>query len=347
MIYTIPMLVTKNVDKHVIPGLCKAYEKFAIVYKMNEIKELVAVEINNRKTGKSLRDNWTRIKSGKHKFFHEVMAPGNPGAPGNPVVGQGTTHDTVESFGIDTRTLNDAMSIEPTWVTIPYSHKVNGETESYPVLLGVKVLPIALKDEEYAIEKLTSDRYAGWWSTLSKYLYRSTMRKTLDYVYKLWKIPFIGPSRKAGDPAKGSVKDDLFFNKSGYYLDRRIIVAADYNEFPQDFFDSPSKINKLFKLYWNAIFMVDNVNRRVFFAPPDYRGAASVIPYSYLFALSREQSQAFAGEDSARLKSSPMFSMKKIDVGNIFESIKHENKNRLSEKKEILTEEDGKILELT
>jgi hypothetical protein len=339
MIYTIPMLISKNVDSHVIPGICKAYERFFIVFRMNEIRRQLDIERSRSRRGLSLVDNFdVRDKDVVETYLSELNTP--PG--GNPGNKPHTQTDTEEhGIQLDTRSMGEYLSIEPTWITVTTTNEVDGVRETIPTLIGVKVLPVMLRDEDYAFEKLTSDRYSGFWKTFGKRLYRSTMRTVLHYVYAAWPIPFFGPSRSSA--TSGSVKDDLFFNKSSYHVDNRIICCLDYNEVPTDFFSNPKKINRMYSLFWNAFFMTDNINRRVFFAAPEYRGQASILPYSYLNTLTRQTSDAFKDQETNQLKSSPLFHMKKIDMSKLAESISHERGDLISEKKELLIEETEAI----
>ncbi len=332
MIYTVPMLLSKSIDRHIIPGICKAYERFFIVFRMNDIM----AEVTRSYSGnQNLIDSHNTAKKRNENYISEIgSAPPGSRKGNKPSV----NNPTPDEVSIDARSLNEYMSIEPTWITVTVTMPNNGAT--FPVLVGVKVLPVLLKDEEYAFEKLIDDRYAGKIDSLFKKLYRSIMRSMLNIVYAVWPIPVFGPHRSADSPARGSVKDDLFFNKSGYYMSRRIIACLDYNEVPDDFFRDAGKINRLYKLYWNALFLYDNVNRNLYFAPPEYRGQVSILPYSYLNTLTKQQSSAYDIEEQKKLKSSPLFNMRKIPASKLMESVnKYNFEKLLVEKSQLLKEE--------
>lgn len=346
MIYTIPMLLTKSIDKHIIPGICKAYERFAIVFRMNEITSAAVANFVNSNKDSNMRlvDSHNTAKKRNENYLSELNAA-PPGAnPGNkpllpaPEPEKQPAPEPPGGLSIDTRSMGEYMSIEPTWITINVTLPNNGG--SFPMLIGVKVLPILIKDEDYAFEKLVSDRYAGFWSSLAKQLYRSTMRQALNYVYAIWKIPVVGPHRNDTSPASGSVKDDLFFNKSGYHMDNRIIACMDFNQVPEDFFDNPGKINRLYKLYWNALMMYDNVNRNLYFAAPEYRGQVSILPYSYLNTLSVAHQKTYDKEEQGKLKSSPLFHMKSIPASKLYESVNKYNTGRLLTEEKVLLKEE-------
>lgn len=308
MIVVYPMLTTQNISSHVLPGICKALERFVLIYdidhiaKMSKLGKILTIggQIAKNKlgVGESLLFETDDEKREREKRKDDIAY----------------SLDLIKKNKVEIETPpNNILSVEPTWVQV--------QTSFGTKILGIKVIPYPVKTETNLGDMLLADLSLDKIDTL---MYKYT-RNVFKAVYALargfaHKLPFMSDKNLEGDPEK-----DILFASSKYK--HNIFCLLSVQELENDeVFRKAGGISKLFNLGWNSIILVDDVNKKASFCMKEFGGLCTSIPYSYLFSgFGKDAATAFKSMDDLQKINSPFFS-KKINPSSIFSESIVENK---------------------
>ena len=206
------------------------------------------------------------------------------------------------------------VSLEPSWIKI--------ETPEGPTIIGIKVVSYIVKSDTRLPELLLHDRMIeGWFKKkIEKY-----SRKINRFVLKMFYDKLRGIFRiwdrntLTGDPKKDIIHDRSSFRNG-------VFAFVDMADLSEDFFANAKAIKRLFSLGWNTIVIADDINKRAYFALPEFKGTYTVVPYAFLYSgVNRDAPQTFENLEDVRKTSAPLFrakgSIKKL-LGESFVSSK-------------------------
>jgi len=323
MIIVYPMLTSPSVSVNLLPGIIKAIEKYIIVYHTDEV-----LRYGSRTSAGRIIATGAKIALGAAVAGAATAAAGaaadkaadwivsskdNTQEPGSRIVefippGPSTksTGKEKEKMPIPTRTdvgppkssldlpRTDAVSLEPTWITITTEKKGTQ-------LLGVKVVPFTLKSTHNITDLMLQDTELKKLDLLQAKYGRGIMR----VLYRLLKTVGISKGGVTEDPKKDIIYGATAYKKNMFLCLSQLDIESN------DFLTQPTSIRKLQQLGWASFVITDDVNKRATFCMKEFGGICSVVPYNFMFAsLGREINKAYEDLDDLKKSSGPFFNMR-------------------------------------
>lgn len=335
MIVIYPMLTSTSVSPNVLPGIIKAVEKYILLYNADEVLKVAGMTNAGQiistgakavagagavlGTGLAAGAISKRLEPGTAKQALDVIskrfgentlfeAPNSITKVVNKVskdVEKQVKNTKYGNPSLDIPSKSDAISLEPTWMTV--TTKYNGAQ-----ILGVKVVPFRIKSPEPIIQMLTQDKklktldyLSARYGRLFTRVFSRTMRKV--------KLPFIKGTSISGDP-----KQDILYGKT-QYGENMFICMSELDIDNSEIFSSPRDVQKVQKLGWSSMVITDDVNRRATFCMKEFGGICSVVPYNYMFAsMGKDINQAYEDLEDLKKSSSPFFNRSKTNRKKVF-----------------------------
>ncbi len=303
MVIIYPALTSSSVSSHVLPGICKALEKYIIVYRIDSIlkkKKKGKSRLSSLKQGSkqalkkasvgAFRENFVWIDEQEHDLLDPSEQPSQP---------ERDTEDKnkKDKFDVSTPKLDQAISVEPTWLL------VSGK-EGEKVLVGVKVIAFPVKSDTELSNLILNDRVRYG---LGKFLYsasRGFVRRAFK-IFKRWMPKTLTPDIPVtGDPTR-----DVLLASSSHGED--VFVILNSIDIPGDeFFRSATGVKKLFSLGWGSFAIVDDVNKKATFCMKEFKGLCSSVGIANIFAtIGKEQHQVYKDAEEVKASASPFFHM--------------------------------------
>jgi hypothetical protein len=296
MIIVFPMLTDEGISQNILPGICKALEKFILIYEMDTIMKITGWSVigagakiaHQTMIGKQKKESYNILEAGgqfagtkpgygpkkieddededEKDNSHKNQSYGGPGKP---------VFDTLKGLR-DMGTVkvdipkDQSLSVEPTYVSI--------QTSIGTQILGIKVIPCSVKSNKYTLaELLTADVSLKFFDALIYRISRKAIRGFWSLCRAL-RLPFIKDKVITGDPEK-----DILWAQS--YHKKNIFCLLNYADFSNsELFKEAGGIYKLHSLGWNSFIVADEVNKRATFCMKEFHGLCSTIPYSYIMA---------------------------------------------------------------
>ncbi len=346
MILVYPMLTSDSVNPTLLPGIIKAIEKYIIIHNTDDVLKhfnsvlsdvikagttgatIAAASIATAYIGKKMAGGSTlRIKKKGKKLttewvHQEQRLPANMTSKLQQIKGkaQSAAPDVEKGFqkGIDTlkdpknkpgvtgfeMPRYDAVSLEPTWVQV--------QTNQGARLIGVKVVPFKVKSTTGMVGLMMDDTQLKKMSYLSNKMGRMAMRVVFRAMRGL-KVPGFKDKVITGNP-----KTDIVWATSQY--GKNTFVCFSHLDIEQDeFFSSPTVVQRLHKLGWASIIVTDDVNKEATFCMKQFGGVCSKIPYNFIFAsLGKEHSQVYKDLEDASRSAGPFFRKKSTTRRKVF-----------------------------
>ncbi len=330
MIVVYPMLTSDSISQNVLPGVCKALERFIIVYRLDTVLKRVDKQINIKFNivGKNIQvKEGTELlevsKKGTLDPKTAVLSRGDePEDKGVKIKGYVDTSPSGKSEAkIDYPNKSD-LTLEPTYITV--------NTKSGPALIGVKVLPfpIKTKGKVNVVELMENDRQMKAFLATMKGMGRYVIR----FMHGAWRST-IGRFPLLTRTISGDPKKDIIYASSQFGVDTFILLNM--MDIKEAFLKSPSLVKKLHYMGWRSFAVSDEVNRRVSFCMKEFGGVCNVVPYSYLFSsLGGDQKRAFDDLEDVRKSTAAFFKQKiprKKLLGEQLVNAKLDKINNLSE----------------
>jgi hypothetical protein len=294
MIIIYPMLTSSNVSPNILPAICKSVEKYLLVYRMEDMIAEVEDqfpdfgEILLRKVKES-KDNILEVDPGvttkdpNKKKLEDEDEEGKKGGGGESVKIQSPSKDTI--------------SVEPTWVKV--------DTKKGSGIVGVKVLPYIVKSDQEFADLLIDDRKLYGINRVLTALLRAGVRLFWS-VMRGVKLPIIGNiginRQVTGDPTK-----DIIYASTSHGR-KNIFACLNFHDVPDEYFNSPKGVAKLFQLGWGSFIVCDDVDRKAFFCMREFNGLTSVVPYQMLYtSLGKDYAKVYGDIEELKKTSSPFF----------------------------------------
>lgn len=285
MIIVYPMLVSSNVQSHVLPGVAKVLEKYTLTYQLNDIIQ----NAQKLTKGKRLKRTGAMLKLGEDVDVNLDEAKGDPmSSPQPPYERPGEK----ASVKVDMPSFN-TLSLEPTWIKI--------DTHIGTSMVGIKVVPFPVSSDVNLISAITSDFYKKWFPAKITGLGRSVVRVLYA---ALRKTPVI---RKWSPSVSGNPKD-IIFSKTSHASN--IFLVINSMDIGSDFFERTNKIKQLYNLGWSSFVVTDDVNKKAFFCMKEFRGMCSAVQYNFMYtSIGNEHGKVFNDLEDVRKSSSPFFKL--------------------------------------
>lgn len=332
MIIVFPMLTDESVSQNILPGICKALEKFILVYELDAVMKLTGTKILS--IGGKVAAAAATTMIGKTKSESENLLEDRPIRPDKPLKAKpGETSDEtwkrtmdeytdeVDKFhagdgrkGKDAAkkaldTLNDIRRIGTVDVDMPRDSAISVEptymmvtTTTGTKVIGVKVIPFPVKTKEgYSLaELLTADASLKFMDTMVYKIQRKAIRAFWALCRGI-RVPFIRDRVITGDPEKDILWASTFHKRFVYCL-------LNYSDINSEFFKNAGGIHKLHGIGWNSFILADDVNKRAVFCMKEFHGLCSTTPYSFIYgSLGKDASKIYSGLEDIKKAASPFF----------------------------------------
>lgn len=328
------MLVSNTINPTIIPALSKAVERFVLIYKLNDVTEMIGNQLPSVKYVATQNGRITAgfgVGVGESEVFSEQGYGQIKKQPGTK--GGGQEEKTKPARKIDIGEADKkSLMLEPTYMLV----NLNFNGEETTKLLGIKVLPLMAKSDENLIDYITYDRYVKGLRHYILKLGRNMTKKLMKYWTNVQRLLSIIPGidkPRAKQPT-GDPRADILLRDTAYSIADRdnsnIFVVINKADLGDDFMKTKA-IRKLFKLGWDNMIFVDDVNKVVSFCFKTFRGMCSQIPYQMMYAsFGREQREAYESVEDVRRASSSIFK-RKTNFQNVFEDLNLHKEEKMYE----------------
>jgi hypothetical protein len=316
MIVVFPMLTSRSVSQNVIPGLCKALEKFSIVYGMDKILRYANSTVSQAVGGVITigTGGILRIKEGDESIVEQGGKAGR-GGQNQPTINitnvieppkekekekdprywpdKGVSKGASQKVEIHNPSY-EALSIEPTWIQIQTG-------KAGLKVLGVKVLPFFVDAPQGIISAMLKDSALSY----NEYITQKYKRTAIRTLWRIARTFLIGGDRViTGDPTT-----DILWATTQYK--HNIFTCFNQMELEAPgILESPAAVKKLFSLGWTSFIVADDVNRKATYCMEEFGGVCSTVPYNFLYSsLGSEHSKVFQSLEDVRKSAGPFFRM--------------------------------------
>jgi len=280
VIIVYPMLSSSSISPSALPGICKALERYIIVYRIDQILETL------RSRGVTV----TLKGKGGQLFMKEQDIPDF--FPEPRIKPDKEEEDRVKKAAVDIKQPDSkSLSAEPTF------HIIN--TAAGPLPLGIKVVSYPVQSDVTLAAMLTDDRKMSFVLVRVTKLYRDVARVIFRAMSS---FPFLKFGTVTTDPRRDIIMERTTFGK-------QVVACINYIDLQQDFFQKPGRINRLFALGWKDIIVADDVNKQAYFCLTTFKGMCTAVPYSFLYATVGKE-DVFSSLEDVRRASGPLFRMK-------------------------------------
>lgn len=332
MIIIFPMIADENVSQNALPGVCKALEKFIIIYEMDAIMKSIGAKVI--KIGGSLASNAAGrllAKTESENLLEDMPKdmserPLTKKEKEDSEIAKARFGMDVERYETEKRrstvknvfdTLHGIQNLGKVSVDMPTDQALSVEP-TYTIvtttlgtkLVGIKVIPIPIKSQYSLADLLTVDASMKFFDTIGLKIQRKVIRLFWTLCRGL-RLPFLSDRVISGDPEK-----DILWASS--YHKRNVFCLLNYADITDNqFFKNAGGIRKLHKLGWNSFIAMDDINKRAIFCMKQFHGLCSVVPYNYIYSsMGKEHDKVYDKLEDIKKSASPFFktslSMKKI-----------------------------------
>lgn len=328
MIVVYPMLTDESISQNAIPGICKALEKFVLIYELDAIAKMTGIKI--LKVGGQLASTMARatVGAGKIKEDTELLeALPIPGArppksqaeidefrrKNQPYSASENDDDKPSKIVKNTMTVlqgikqmgtinvdmpkDQALSVEPTYMTVT--------TPSGTEVIGIKVIPFPVKSRKgYTLaELLAADSSLDFFDTLFFRVYRKAIKMFWAACRGL-RVPFLRDRVVTGDPVKDILWASTFHSRYVYCL----LNYSDISD--SNLLKNAGGMHKLHQVGWNSLIFADDVNKRVIFCMKEFHGLCSSTPYQFIYSsLGKDYGKVYDNLEDVKKAASPFFKL--------------------------------------
>jgi hypothetical protein len=348
MIIIYPMITSPDIDKKILPGICKTLEKFILIYKMDEIFKLhrsgilssvasgnpfqVASTVIQKTVGEEIEyalsdDNF--ISEAKYDPFDDDDRPDVPGfddddddddyefdknyqnKKSDKNKSKNPTKEVKQTRSNNTDSKVQVNQPDQDSLSLEPTY-VNISTKSGTYLIGVKVLPFPTNRNISLADLVNNDLNLKKWQYITHKYYRKFMRVFYKVIRSL-KVPFIRNTALTGDPKK-----DLFFASTNSR--DNLFVLLNYIDLKNDaLMQDMRKVRKLQGLSWGSFIVADDINKRAMFCMKEFKnGLCNIIPYTYIFSSFRNKGKGYydvyKDMEDLKSKSGPFFNARKTNI---------------------------------
>lgn len=342
-----PLITSKSVNPNVLPGVCKALEKYLIVYRQDAIMNKLGEKYNKEGKGK--------LKLKRGRFVLEQLVHEDNGDGKGPDDGTRISADEyraekekrerekaerekekweLEKAEREKRELERQdekrkkkdkrrrpAPIDTVKTYFPHGDALTVEPTWMHIttpdegtqVLGVKVVPFIIDSDANLLQLLKDDKSRKKLSVVVQRHVRRllvVMYKIADYTWAktLGLFAFTGLIGKK--VTGGTISGDW---KKDIILGltsfkRDMFVLLNQLDLEDDFLKSAGSINKLFGLSWPSVIIANDVDKRVSFCMRPFRGMCSTVSYQFLYSsVDRQTAQAFETIEDVRRAAGTLF----------------------------------------
>jgi len=314
------MLTDDSVSTNILPGICKALEKFLIIYELDAITRMTSKKVltigskmvgaavlsgalaKTKKEGFDLLEQ-TLIKPNPQDEFDREQREANASQEEMKKRSKTAVKNVLDTMkgikDLATSSLympfDSSLSLEPTYVT--------ATTTLGTQLLGIKVIPVPVKSKEgYSLANyLTVDSSLNFMDTLILRLETKIIRGFWRLCRSL-RIPYLKSRVISGDPQKDILWASTFHK-------RFVFCLLNYSDITgNEFFRNVGGVHKLHSLGWNSFVIADDVNKRAIFCMKQFHGLCSSVPYQMIYSsIGGEASKVYDKLEDIKKSASPFF----------------------------------------
>jgi hypothetical protein len=325
MIVVFPMLTDESISQNAIPGICKALEKFVLIYELDAITKMTGIKI--LKIGGEIAGTMAKAAIGVGKIKeNDSLLEAQPIPGTSPPKSQEEIDAFRRSKGINTNqtynkkdlvkdamgimqgikqmgTVNvdmpkeQALSVEPTYMVVT--------TPSGTEVIGIKVIPFPVKSKDgYTLsELLSADASMDFFDTLFFRVYRKAIRMFWAACRGL-RVPFLRDRVVTGDPVKDILWASTFHSRYVYCL----LNYSDISD--SNLLKNAGGMHKLHQVGWNSLIFADDINKRVIFCMKEFHGLCSSTPYQFIYSsLGKDYGKVYDNLEDVKKAASPFFKL--------------------------------------
>lgn len=324
MIIVFPMLTDESISTNAIPGVCKALERFILIYELDAIMKITGWKIIE--VGGKIADTARSVGSIVMPFFAKTKqeSANLNEAKIDDVRSdfRGSDKDTEEDEGSggkkgklssiektekvfkiikgikDAGTVyadmpNDqALSVEPTYMMV--------NTTVGTRFVGIKVIPVPIKSKYPLAQLLTVDASMNLFHTIGLKIHRKFIRSFWALCRGL-RVPFLKDRVITGDPEKDILWASTFHKSYVFCL-------LNYKDMQEDFFKNVGGIHKLHSIGWNSFVAMDEIGKRAIFCMKQFHGLCSTVPYQFIYSsLGKDHGKIYDKLEDVKKAASPFF----------------------------------------
>jgi hypothetical protein len=365
MIKLYPVLVANSVSKNIIPGICKAIERFALIYKLDSLADQTRKDyrISLTKVGKNLvmkeetDEHLINFLSNEILFEDGTYDPSSRFGPGTKNTGSFSyVGSTNKPAGMSKKEWEEELQRErersrekefgkrealPADASIsigqmdmkslslePTWMKIDMVSRGgarYTTVLGVKAVPAYVNSDAKLAQLLSFDKQVGRLMHLTLHW----GRKVSGFLYRI----YARSVQRVFDPdpraISGNPYKDIVLKRT--IIDKvnvdDVFLVLNQADLEEDFTVSAKGIRKLMRLGWQSFCIADDINRKLTFCMSQFQGMCQVVPYTMLYHT-LDQARIFEDLEDVRRSTTSLFKSK-IAVNKLFgESLAS---NRLTE----------------
>jgi len=209
---------------------------------------------------------------------------------------------------------NRALSIEPSLIELDIIEK-NGNIKHE--VIGVKIVPLRVKSDVKLSRLILHDTQVSFISSKVLGLGRSITRLMYKFFDKVI-TKFRGTETLSGDPRRDIIMGRTGFKGEGF------VVLSKNEDIDEIFLSNISRLNRLFKMGWNNIIVVDDIQRQVHFCMKIFKGTCTTLSFSTIYQNLNHLGVYESLEDAKR-KTSMIFKIGK-KAKNVFSECIIQNK---------------------
>ena len=163
---------------------------------------------------------------------------------------------------------NRAISIEPSTAEIDVLDRYGNTKQEF---LGIKVLPIRVRSDTKLSRLILHDIQISKINSMIISVGRSILKKVYNFS-KFWRAKTL-----SGDPRR-----DIIMGRSGH-KGQGFIVLSKTEDIDETFMSNISKLNRLFKLGWGNVIIVDDIKRQAHFCMKRFKGVCVTLSFSTIY----------------------------------------------------------------
>jgi len=196
---------------------------------------------------------------------------------------------------------NKALSIEPTTVDVEFTDYWGNKKLGS---IGVKVVPFRVKSEAKLSRLIMHDVNLKGFSAMMISQGRKITRRIWGFIDRWAGNLKLGGLVPTGDPRRDIIMARTGFGGGGY------IVLSKTHDIDESFLNNVKKINRLYKMGWGNLIVVDDVNRMAYFCLKQFRGVCTAISFAMIYHNFKAL-QVYDSLEDAKRQTSSIFKIKK------------------------------------
>jgi hypothetical protein len=329
MIIVFPLLTDESINANILPGICKALEKFIILYELDEVVRSTGLKILSIggqliSTARSASTLLAKTKMESTEILEEGSKPiKGPPLKGETVadrdkryedelekwansINQAKEKRDAEKYQTDKirgsvdnvfNTMKNIKDLATVHIDMPHDQNLSLEpsyitvnTNTGTKVIGIKVIPFPVKSTKN--NKSLAELLTDE-SSLNFFnsLLLKISRKAIRSFWALCRGLRI--PFLADRVLSGDPEKDILWAST--YHKRYVFCLLNFSDMTDsNFFRNAGGIHKLHSLGWNSFVAADDINKRAIFCMKQFHGLCSTIPYQMIYSsIGKDQSKVY------------------------------------------------------